>query len=158
MKTFLLVLTAALVWSATSASFTLANWISDPSVFEPTYYADHNKDVEQAVGYDNEQLLHHWGKYGIKDGRAASPAFDVRYYLKNNPDVAKSVGKDNFAKAIEHWYNNGRKEGRPSHPDFHVKRYLELNEDVARRYGEHNYIEAINHYLREGYEEGRKAI
>lgn len=139
---------------ATSA---MANWVFDPTVFEPTYYADQNKGVRDQIGYDTKKLMEHWGNFGIKEGRRSSPVLDVKYYLKHNPGVAKAVGQENYIKAAEHWYMNGRKEGRPSHPDFEVKEYLRLNQDVAREYGQDNYIKAINHYLQTGFKEGRRA-
>ncbi len=133
-----------------------ASWVADPALFVATYYADQNQDVLKKVGYNEEKLLHHWGKYGIKEGRRASPVFDVKYYLKKNPDVAESYGSQNYAEAAQHWYKKGRQEGRPSHPDFDVKQYLKLNPDVAKKYGQQNYAKAIEHYLTVGYPAGRK--
>ncbi|NNK14553.1 MAG: hypothetical protein HKP52_09975 [Desulfofustis sp.] len=141
-----------------SASQALASWVTDPSVIEPTYYADHNRDLYDEFGYNTQKLLNHWVKFGIRDGRPSSPVFDVRYYLKRNPDLATTLGRENFAKATEHWFKNGRKEGRPSHPEFNVRKYLQLNQDVAREYGQNNYLEAINHYLKTGYKKGRRGI
>ena len=133
-----------------------ASWVADPALFVPTYYADQNPDVFGKIGYNDEKLLHHWDKYGLKEGRRGSPVFDVKYYLKQNPDVADTYGSQNYAEAALHWYKKGRQEGRPSHPDFEVKRYLKLNPDVARKYGEQNYYKAIEHYLTVGYPAGRK--
>lgn len=137
------------------AASAMAEWWAEPSVFEATYYADHNADVREKVGYDYNKLLNHWRKYGLKEGRKSSPVFDAKYYLNNNPDVAKAVGK-NYLKAANHWYKNGRREGRSSHPDFDVKSYLKLNQDVVRKYGQHNYVKAIDHYLTIGFDEGRQ--
>lgn len=133
-----------------------ASWLGDPALFDATYYADQNSDVRELAGYNNKKLLHHWGTYGLGEGRRSSPVFDVRYYLQANPDVAKTIGAQNYPEAAQHWYNSGRKEGRPSHPDFHVRDYLRLNKDVARQIGEHNYIKAIEHYMATGYKEGRR--
>jgi len=141
-----------------SASTSLASWVTDPSVFMPNYYADHNRDLYDEFGHDTQKLVNHWAKSGIREGRPSSPVFDVRYYLKRNPDLANALGQENFAKATEHWFKNGRKEGRPSHPEFNVKKYLQLNKDVAQEIGKDNYIEAINHYLRDGYKKGRRGI
>lgn len=154
MKPLILTITALLMLSAQSVS---ANWLLDPSVFEPTYYADHNKDVYEADAYDTAKLINHWLKNGIHEGRISSPVFNVRYYLEKNPDLAKTFGKDNFQKAAEHWFTTGRKEGRASHPQFHVKAYLSKNPEIGRRIGEHNYLGAIDHYLQVGYEKGLKA-
>lgn len=154
MKKLFFIVFSFFILSATSV---MANWVFDPVVFEPTYYADQNNGVREAVGYDTKKLMDHWGNYGIKEGRRSSPVLDVKYYLKHNPGVANAVGQENYLKAAEHWYYNGRKEGRPSHPDFEVKEYLRLNQDVAREIGQNNYIEAINHYLKIGYKEGRRA-
>jgi hypothetical protein len=152
MKTLVLPLAILLV-SATPA---LADWIYEPAVFVPTYYADQNSDVRAETGYDQAKLAAHWKRFGLGEGRRSSPVFDARYYLQHNPDVASSVGQSNYPQAALHWYRNGRQEGRPSHPDFQVKRYLELNQDVARQYGAQNYLKAIEHYLQTGYQEGRR--
>lgn len=140
-----------------SAQVALADWLSDPSVFVPVYYADQNPGVQKLEGYDHAKLLGHWEKHGIKEGRRSSPVFDVKYYLKKNPGVAKQFGKKNYYEAARHWYNAGRKEGRPSHPDFNVRIYLQKNLGVAKTVGAQNYIGAIQHYLSYGYREGRTA-
>ena len=116
----------------------MANWWTEPVIFEATYYADHNPGVKEEVGYDEAKLINHWGKFGLKEGRRSSPVFDVKYYLKHNQDIANAVGENNYVEAAKHWFQNGRKEGRPSHPDFDVKRYLKLNQDVAKKYGQNN--------------------
>ena len=142
------------VFSAQSA---LADWLSEPSVFLPVYYADQNPDVEKIDGYDHAELLEHWKKFGLNEGRRSSPVFDVRYYLRENPDIAKQFGQKNYKEAAHHWYNSGRKEGRPSHPDFQVRIYLKKNPDVAKAVGAQNYLGAVHHYLAHGYKEGRPA-
>lgn len=151
MRTPLLFLTLSIFFSAVPA---LANWTTDPSVFVPTYYADHNDDIRKITGYDAAKLQAHWQRNGIREGRVSSPVLDVRYYLKHNPGVAEDVGKENYLEGALHWYQFGRREGRPSHPDFNVKTYLKLNKGVARELGEHNYIKAIEHYLKTGYKQG----
>lgn len=143
--------------TAVSADDTHAKWLTDPTVFEASYYADQNDDVRKEFGYDESKLSEHWREHGIKAGRRSSPVFDVRYYLQENADVARSVGKENYYAAAEHWYKSGRREGRPSHPDFQVKVYLQKNPDVAKTYGADNYLEAIDHYLTNGYRKGRVA-
>ena len=140
-----------------SAQFALADWLLEPSVFEPNYYADQNSDVRKIDGYDHAKLIEHWKTAGLQEGRRSSPVFAVIYYLKENKDVAKHLGEKNYPEAARHWYEKGRQEGRPSHPDFKVRVYLEKNPDVAKTVGEHNYLGAINHYLKNGYREGRTA-
>jgi hypothetical protein len=140
-----------------SAQTALADWMAEPVVFQSTYYADQNPDVENVDGYDQAKLLEHWKKFGINEGRRSSPVFDVKYYLQMNPDLARQFGQKNYLEAAKHWYNHGRKEGRASHPDFDVKIYLQKNPDVAKAVGAKNYAAAIDHYLAHGYMEGRKA-
>ncbi|MEA3231646.1 MAG: hypothetical protein U9Q05_07830 [Thermodesulfobacteriota bacterium] len=140
-----------------SAQIAMADWLSEPSVFMPTYYADQNPDVEKIDGYDHAKLLAHWKEFGLKEGRRSSPVFDVKYYLNKNQDISKKFGKMNYKEAAQHWYNTGRKEGRPSHPDFNVRIYLKKNPDVAKTVGANNYIGAIHHYVSNGYKEGRTA-
>jgi len=140
-----------------SAQIAIADWLSEPSVFMPVYYADQNSDVEKIDGYDHSKLLEHWKEFGLKEGRRSSPVFDVKYYLNENPDIAMQFGKNNYKEAVHHWYDSGRKEGRPSHPDFNVRIYLQKNPDVAKTVGADNYIGGIHHYVAQGYKEGRTA-
>lgn len=135
----------------------LADWKTAPEVFETIYYADANPGVRDAFDYNEEKLIRHWKKNGLKEGRTSSPVLAVRFYLQQNPDLEKAFGKKNYEQAAKHWFTTGIGEGRPSHPEFKVKSYLKKNPDIARQYGKQNYEEAVKHYLNNGYKEGRKA-
>jgi hypothetical protein len=154
MKIIGILATFIFVFSSQSA---IADWLSEPSVFMPVYYADQNADVEKIDGYDHAKLLAHWKEYGLEEGRRSSPVFDVKYYLRENLDLAKQFGQKNYKEAAHHWFNSGRKEGRASHPEFNVRIYLKKNPDVAKAVGAHNYLGAVHHYLSHGYKEGRSA-
>lgn len=65
-------------------------------MFEPVYYADRNKDVYDADGYDKAKLINHWRNYGLKEDRDSSPVFDLRCNLEKNPDLAKAFDKGQY--------------------------------------------------------------
>lgn len=53
-------------------------------VFDAQFYADSNSDLKAAFGYDEEKLYDHFLNNGIKEGRCASPYFDVAWYMNHN--------------------------------------------------------------------------
>ena len=83
-------------------------------VFDSHYYADHNADLYEAFGYDEDQLLNHFLTSGMKEGRVASESFDVSVYKENNPDLVNVYG-DDMAAYYNHYMNCGHSEGRVCH-------------------------------------------
>ena len=80
-------------------------------VFDARYYADHNADLYETYGYDEEQLLNHFLTSGMKEGRTASESFNVSVYRENNPDLVNVYG-DDLAAYYEHYMSCGHSEGR----------------------------------------------
>ena len=80
-------------------------------VFNAVYYADHNEDLYSLYGYDEDQLLDHFLKSGMKEGRVASESFNVSVYKENNPDLANLFG-DDLTAYYEHFMSCGHGEGR----------------------------------------------
>lgn len=80
----------------------------DPNrFFASAWYLENNGDV-QAAGINP---LRHYMTSGVREQRAASPAFDTRFYLHANPDVA--AVKTN---PLLHFLQYGQKEGRIALP------------------------------------------
>ncbi len=80
-------------------------------VFVSKYYADHNPDLYEQFGYDEELLLNHFLTYGMQEGRTASEEFQVSVYKENNPDLVNAYG-DDTAAYYEHYMSCGHSEGR----------------------------------------------
>lgn len=80
-------------------------------VFDPVYYAQHNEDIQQVVGTDEEALLAHFITYGMDEGRRANEEFDVLAYAKYNPDVAEAE-RYQLRGCYLHYIVYGIEEGR----------------------------------------------
>jgi hypothetical protein len=57
------------------------------------------------------EALNHFLEYGIKEGRKASPIFDIKKYVANYSDLQKAFGTD-YKKAWNHYLQYGIKEER----------------------------------------------
>ena len=82
-----------------------------PTVFVAEFYCEHNPDLMDALGTDEEALRQHFKEYGMAEGRIASPYFDINVYKANNPDLVEAFGEDN-TRYYEHYINHGMAEGR----------------------------------------------
>lgn len=80
-------------------------------VFDPVYYAQHNEDIQQVIGTDEEALLAHFITYGMDEGRRANEEFDVLAYAKYNPDVAEAE-RYQLRGCYLHYIVYGIEEGR----------------------------------------------
>lgn len=108
------------------ASVTACSMSVSAAPFDPAYYAEHNQDVAEAVGYDAEKLAQHYYRYGITEGRAGNEEdaakkdkpklvsfeeFDAEYYAKLNQDVVEEYGTDKLSLYM-HYADHGAAEGR----------------------------------------------
>ncbi len=125
----------------------------EPYCFDAKYYADTYPDLKAAFGYDEQQLLRHWHKYGIKEGRGASPVLDLKYYMANNADLRKAYGATNYTKAYQHFLKHGYAEYRASskyyYGDYYRRKYSDLSPYDSKF--------LVRHYLKHGISEGRYA-
>ncbi|MGN1307848.1 MAG: RICIN domain-containing protein, partial [Faecousia sp.] len=125
--------------------------LTDPVVFNASYYRSTNADLANMT---DDQLKQHWLDYGIKEGRCASPAFNVKWYLQHNTDVANAFGADNYKEAILHFINSGINEGRPGSADFYNLNYYKANSpDLRVAFGYDNYS-YYKHFVDYGYYDG----
>lgn len=80
-----------------------------PSVFNIDIYRNRNADIKNETP---NNLLIHWLKYGVKEGRVASNGFSSMAYLALYPDVRETYGVKNYAGALHHYVVHGIAEGR----------------------------------------------
>lgn len=121
--------------------------------FDAKYYADTYPDLKKAFGYDAAKLLNHWEKYGIKEGRGASPILDLTYYLANNADLIKAYGNKNYTSAYKHFLQCGYAEFRPSSQYYNGDYYRRNNADLQS----YDSKFLLKHYINYGIKENRYA-
>lgn len=80
-------------------------------VFDPQYYAEHNKDIYEKYGTDEKALRKHFIQHGMLEGRVASSKFDINAYLIYNEDVAEACMQNKKAGYL-HYLSAGQLEGR----------------------------------------------
>ena len=124
-------------------------------IFNAKYYADSNPDVKEAFGYDEESLYQHYLTFGLSEGRAASPVFDVVAYREMYGDLDEAFG-DNWDAYVEHYFTYGVEEHRVSGGTFDPIAYAEAYPDVKEAFGD-DYEAIIEHFLNFGIAEGRTA-
>ena len=81
------------------------------AVFDSTYYAEHNPDLQAVFGNDSNVLLDHFIRYGMAEGLQGNADFDVQYYKEQYPDLQAVFGEDLTAYYV-HYMNCGKEEGR----------------------------------------------
>ena len=74
--------------------------------FDWEYYGVKYPEITSKVGATEAALYEHFGKFGLAEGKQASPVFSAKYYLDNNASVRSSC--DNPVDALMHYYNTGR--------------------------------------------------
>ena len=87
------------------------NGVDYADVFDANTYYNNYIDLRLAIGLDDQALLEHFVKFGMREGRKASAEFDVEYYVTTYEDLQKAFGSD-LKKYYEHYINFGKKEGR----------------------------------------------
>lgn len=130
-------------------------------MFNAKYYANLYADLKAAFGYNETSLYNHYIKYGIKEGRSASPIFDPIYYLNNNSDLKKAFGS-NYTAAYNHWIKYGCSEGRKSSKYYDGLYYRTKYSDLQNAFFSGGasataHYNLANHYLTYGISERRWA-
>lgn len=80
-------------------------------VFDPVYYSNAYPDLKRAFGSDGARLFHHFCNYGMKEGRVASPSFNVNQYKGYYADLRNAFG-DDLPLYYEHYIRYGHRENR----------------------------------------------
>lgn len=90
---------------------TIYNGVDYSSVYDFNYYISKNPDVLRVYGYDENKVLEHFVKCGMKEGRQACETFNLLVYKNRYSDLRKAFGSDNKSYYL-HYIRNGKKEGR----------------------------------------------
>ncbi|MDE5820163.1 MAG: N-acetylmuramoyl-L-alanine amidase [Lachnospiraceae bacterium] len=80
-------------------------------VFDPAFYHDTHRDLQQAFGNNTAKLFQHFYTYGMKEGRIANAHFNVRNYQSYHADLRNAFG-DNLPLYYRHYVLYGIKENR----------------------------------------------
>ena len=81
------------------------------NVYDFSHYQSNNLDIKGKFGLNDTATLSHFIRYGIDEGRVASPDFNVHLYKNRYPDLQAVFG-DNLRQYYLHYINYGKKEGR----------------------------------------------
>ncbi len=87
------------------------------TVFDSTYYYDHNPDLQIAFGNNGALLLNHFLTCGMAEGRQGCEEFNVQYYKANYNDLQAAFG-ENLPNYYLHYITNGKAEGRIGNGTF----------------------------------------
>ncbi len=129
-----------------------ANAVSIPEelksyVFDPEYYVNRYSDVKAAYGTDEGKLYEHFVNYGIEEGRAASPYFDVKFYMNQNSQSFREEMKGDYEKAFNHFLSNVNSTTLMKLSEtFDAAYYAQQNPDLT----ETTVLGLLEHYVREG--------
>ena len=144
------------------------------AVYNYNYYISHNPDVARAFPNDDIQVLDHFVKYGMQEGRQACANFNVKSYRNQYADLRRAYGTD-LKSYYMHYSRYGKNEGREgtgcegqlcgattiyngvdyaSVYDFYF--YTAYNPDVLRAYG-YDEDKVLAHFVSYGMDEGRQA-
>ena len=129
-----------------------ANPVSIPEelkayVFDAEYYANRYADLKEAYGTDEAKLYDHFVNYGIEEGRAASPYFDVKFYMNRNTQNFRETMKGDYEKAFNHFITNIESTTLFKLSEaFDAGYYREQNPDL----GETTILGLLKHYVEIG--------
>ncbi len=87
------------------------------TVFDPTYYAYNNPDVQAAFGDDQIGMFYHFLFNGVYEGRQASGSFSINSYRTRYEDLRNAYGTD-MQKYLAHYIHTGKREGRVATGDY----------------------------------------
>ncbi len=108
--TLVLMLTVFPVVSVDASSETTYNGVDYALVYDYNFYMGH-ADLKKVYGNNKAGALKHFVTYGMKEGRQASPNFNVNVYRANYIDLQNAFGSS-LPKYYKHYIQYGKKEGR----------------------------------------------
>lgn len=98
--------------TAVQAAESASGNIDYSAVFDAEYYYNTYQDVQQTIGFNEEDLLDHFIRSGMAEGRMGKADFDVRSYMKNNLDLLAVYGIKDLSAYYYHYIQSGKAEGR----------------------------------------------
>jgi len=133
-----------------------------PLVFDATYYGSKYPDVYKAFNGDPDKMYNHFLKYGIEEGRCASPYFDIRYYMSQNSAKMADYCKGDCEKGFDHFLKYAYEEteltgggAKKLSPLFDCKYYYS-NYPVLKELGLKNEFEILQYFVTTGQAAGHK--
>lgn len=133
-----------------------------PLLFDATYYGNKYPDVYKAFNGDPDLMYNHFLKYGIEEGRCASPYFDIRYYMSQNSPRMADYCKGDYEKGLEHFlklaYDEGELAGgaKKLSPIFDCKYYYN-NYPILKELGLNTEFLILQYFVQSGEAAGHKA-
>ena len=88
----------------------------DSRVFNWLFYVNNYADLLAAGIRSESAARSHWTRYGIAEGRQASPTFHTRQYLELYADLRAAFGSD-YRAALDHFLTYGVSEHRNGFKD-----------------------------------------
>ena len=98
--------------TAVQAAESASGNIDYSAIFDAEYYYNTYQDVQQTIGFNEEDLLDHFIRSGMAEGRMGKADFDVRSYMKNNLDLLAVYGIKDLSAYYYHYIQSGKAEGR----------------------------------------------
>ncbi|MBR4308363.1 MAG: MBL fold metallo-hydrolase [Oscillospiraceae bacterium] len=132
-----------------------------PLIFDPTYYADKYSDLKKTFGDDAQSLYNHFLKFGIEEGRCASPYFDIKYYMSQNSLKMSDHCKGDYEKGLDHFlkYAYLETELTGAAKKFSVQfdcKYYYNNYPILKELGLKNEFEVLQYFVTTGEAAGHK--
>ena len=92
-------------------SYTKYEGIDYSLVYNKDYYLNKYPDIKRAYGDNPIELLKHFIRSGMNEGRQGIANFSMQYYRDKYIDLKRAFGNNNKAYYM-HFINAGKREGR----------------------------------------------
>ena len=110
MLTLILLLAAVPTAMVSASTATTYKGVDYAPVYDYNFYMGH-PDLKKVYGNNPTGAFNHFVKYGMKEGRQASPNFNGEIYKANYADLRNAFGND-LPSYYKHYVQFGIKEGR----------------------------------------------
>ncbi len=123
-------------------------------VFNAEYYSAKYEDLSKLYGTDESKLYYHFLRYGLEEGRSASPFFDVKFYANQNGAHLRDTFKGNYGAAFRDFLSK-----------YKTTTLLKLSEEFDASFYASNHrdlssptnFSLLQHYVANGYNCGEIA-
>lgn len=90
--------------------------LTNPAVFNPTFYAAKYPDLAAAGLTTPQQLATHWLNFGIREGRQGSAEFHSISYANKNPGLLQEIAVNITPQLAAHYITRGKQIGLDGTP------------------------------------------